>query len=135
MKICKKCNTKKSTDNFYKHSGMSDGYINECKECVKKRVSEYAKTTAGLEAEKRRQATIKRKRWVVEYTRKKREQNPLKYKARMKLNNAVRSGKAKKTPCEICGANKVQAHHDDYSEPLNVRWLCFNCHRKYHEGI
>jgi ribosomal protein S27AE len=30
--------------------------------------------------------------------------------------------------CENCGAPDAHAHHDDYSQPLDVRWLCRACH-------
>ena len=35
-------------------------------------------------------------------------------------------------PCEICGKEKVDAHHDDYAKPLEVRWLCRFHHNKHH---
>lgn len=34
-------------------------------------------------------------------------------------------------PCEVCGA-KADGHHDDYSKPLQVRWLCRKHHREVH---
>ena len=35
-------------------------------------------------------------------------------------------------PCEVCGDTKVEKHHDDYSKPLEVRWLCKTHHRELH---
>lgn len=45
-------------------------------------------------------------------------------KARCAVKYAVKSGRLKRTPCELCGNPKVQAHHADYGKPLEVRWLC-----------
>jgi hypothetical protein len=55
-----------------------------------------------------------------------------KYKAHKKVSNALRYGKLKRLPCEICGNIKSEAHHDDYRSPLKVRWLCFKHHRELH---
>lgn len=35
-------------------------------------------------------------------------------------------------PCEICGSVEVHKHHEDYSRPLDVRWLCVPCHSEIH---
>jgi hypothetical protein len=35
--------------------------------------------------------------------------------------------------CEVCGGNRfVEAHHDDYAAPLDVRWLCRSHHKQHH---
>lgn len=41
MKTCNKCNQTKELNEFNKHSKMPDGYLNQCKQCVKKRKAEY----------------------------------------------------------------------------------------------
>lgn len=53
-------------------------------------------------------------------------------KARNYLHVYLKRGKVKKTPCVVCGDPKVQAHHPDYSKPLEVVWLCLKHHRELH---
>lgn len=52
--------------------------------------------------------------------------------ARSIANMAVRRGHLVKKPCEKCGKANAEKHHDDYSKPLDVRWLCMRCHREEH---
>lgn len=52
--------------------------------------------------------------------------------AHTKIWNAVREGKIIPQPCEVCGKTTVQAHHDDYNKPYEVRWLCEECHKMWH---
>ena len=61
--------------------------------------------------------------------------NPMMVKAHAAVARAVKSGKLIKQPCEKCGDEKTQAHHDDYSKPLDVRWLCDPCHRAHHTEL
>jgi len=61
---------------------------------------------------------------------------PEKYRARNIVNAAIRDKKLKALPCERCGcALMVQAHHEDYSKPLDVTWLCTKCHGQRHREI
>ena len=54
-------------------------------------------------------------------------------KAREIFNHYVRDKHIIKQPCEVCGEGKTEAHYDDYYKPLEVRWLCFECNRKWHK--
>ena len=62
------------------------------------------------------------------YTKKNRE----KRNAKSRVQWAVQTGKLKRKPCEICGDMKVHGHHDDYSKPFQVRWLCASHHKQHH---
>lgn len=55
-------------------------------------------------------------------------------KAKSIVNHALRDGELKREPCEICGKEPAQAHHDDYNYPLKVRWLCQDCHARWHRN-
>ena len=47
----------------------------------------------------------------------------------------IRQGVLVRMPCEMCGTEQdVQAHHDDYYKPLDVRWLCRTHHREHHDN-
>lgn len=52
---------------------------------------------------------------------------------RNKVCNAIRAGKITRQPCENCGTTKrIHAHHEDYSKPFEINWLCFDCHMSHH---
>jgi hypothetical protein len=53
-------------------------------------------------------------------------------RARVLFRAAVQSGAIVREPCEACGAEKADGHHDDYAHPLTVRWLCRRCHKAWH---
>jgi len=57
-------------------------------------------------------------------TKKWRANNREKVIAAGRINDAIRYGKLKRKPCEICGEKKSHGHHPDYSKPLLVIWLC-----------
>lgn len=61
--------------------------------------------------------------------------NPKKVKARTAARRAVEAGILKAPAvCESCGEpKKLQKHHADYSKPLDVRWLCQDCHTETHK--
>ena len=71
---------------------------------------------------------------LVEYTMRWREKNPLALPAADKVQYALRSGSLIKEPCTVCGNNKSEGHHDNYSKPLEVTWLCRKHHRDWHNS-
>jgi hypothetical protein len=62
------------------------------------------------------------------------KRNPLKRAAQNALNNAIRDGKLMKPSiCQRCDVQgRIQAHHPDYTKPLEVEWLCIECHAAEH---
>ena len=54
--------------------------------------------------------------------------------ARLQVRVAVKKGILKKLPCKVCGIKaRLQAHHEDYSKPLEVVWLCATHHYDLHQ--
>lgn len=132
LKTCFKCGVEKNISEFHCHPQMADGHLGKCKECAKADVrANYATKREQYSAyEQQRASEPERKRKVLKYQATRRAKNPEKYLARAMVASALKSGLLKKLPCETCNLEKVQAHHDDYSKPLEVRWLCFKHHRE-----
>lgn len=59
----------------------------------------------------------------------------MKANARAYLKEYVKRGHIKKMPCEICGDEKSEGHHEDYSKPLEVIWLCRKHHLEHHNKL
>ena len=130
MKKCFKCGEEKPLSEFYKHKQMADGHLGKCKECTKNDSTDHR--NANLE--KIREYDRKRgARQTNAYQQSYRKNNPKGYAAKTMVNNAVRDGKMKKLPCEVCGStHRIHGHHDDYNFPLMVRWLCAAHHKQWH---
>lgn len=136
MKTCFKCNQTKPLSEFYRHKGMKDGHLGKCKKCatadvrrhriVSERPREYDRERYR-ENPARREAAARRGKKLY-------RAHPEKTRARTALGNALRDGKIQRPDkCEICQTEtRLHGHHEDYSEPLNVEWLCPKCHHGRH---
>jgi hypothetical protein len=72
------------------------------------------------------------KKYYLELTKEWQKENPEQYKTTQIFNRAVLQGKIRRQPCQKCGAEKTDGHHEDYNNPLDVMWLCHKCHINYH---
>lgn len=53
--------------------------------------------------------------------------------AKQAVKSEVRAGRLHAQPCEECGSRShLEAHHDDYAQPLAIRWLCRAHHAQWH---
>lgn len=139
MKKCFKCGKLKQLNMFYKHKAMSDGHVNKCKECNKKDVREnrvkklkYYRDYDAYRYQNDPNVRIRNNAFSKEY----RISNPEKYAAHTLLNNAVRDGRVyKPNSCSICNKftpkRGLHGHHEDYYKPLDVIWVCVECHHHY----
>lgn len=137
MKQCFKCGETRPFSEFYAHRRMADGYLGKCKACTKSDVrANYAARREQYSAyDQERYQRPERKAASQAAVARGRLRHPDRAKARSAVNNAVRDGRLARGPCAHCGTTeKVQAHHHDYSRPLDVTWACFKCHREHEHG-
>lgn len=127
-KRCFKCGIEKPLTEFYRHPQMGDGHLNKCKECNKVDATKHRNSKIEeYRAYDRARGNRQGKGYLSEY----RKRFPNKYRAHQMLNYAVAHGKITPEPCFICG-EKAEAHHPDYSLPLDVVWLCPPHHKQAH---
>lgn len=135
IKTCTRCATVKPLTDFYRHAAMSDGHLSACKDCTKARVRRHrSENIERVRAYDRERSSLShRKALRDQVARDYNSENPQRYKAHYLVSNAVRDGRLTKEPCAFCGATEaLEAHHHNYSLPLDVTWLCKPCHRKFH---
>jgi hypothetical protein len=132
-KVCFKCEAELPIVNFYKHPRMTDGHLGKCKACTRYDVRENRKHRAEYyrEYDRQRSKLPERIAAIAASGRK----DVIKRKARIALQNAVARGKVKRQPCEQCGNPKSDAHHPDYTKPLDVMWLCRKHHMTLHRLV
>lgn len=133
-KTCRECKVEKSLEEYYTHSRMADGHLNKCIECVKVRVTDhrYRNLERIKEYDRERSNTPRKRKQRSDWQKK----NPEKIKAEKQCGAAIKSGVLTRGPCEVCQSTEwVDAHHEDYSKPLEVMWLCRKHHRLRHSEL
>lgn len=160
-KICTKCKRSVTLGSYYRNKENKNGLHSWCIDCCreqnlkrysKERWDEYYKNDkerrdqyqiSYYEQNKERVAARchaynqKHRAHQNELHIKWRLANPMAVKAHSIVYDALKEGTLTKLPfCECCGkeGTLIEAHHEDYSEPLNVIWLSRGHHRRHHKG-
>ena len=134
QKRCSRCKEVKDRILFYAASRSRDSLKSQCIAC---HCEGNIRTRDPRRHAKNRRQSMRRSR--ERDPEKFRERDRLasrkrprdkRWHARQVLNRAVQSARiAKPDICSRCGeARKITAHHPDYDKPLDVVWLCYECH-------
>lgn len=149
-KVCSKCNIEKGVKSYYKRKGGKFGCHAECKECLINREKKYRNENPEKKAIRDMIYAEKLKTKFSDvkfphnhirlpersmmgferYAEKKMQNlagNLLNYALRIKLIKKPES-------CTVCfKKDTLEGHHIDYSKPLEVAWVCKECHKKFHK--
>ncbi len=131
-KPCSKCGVVKADSEYFK--SFSSRYTRHCKACLNTRARQrYLANPPGVNEEKKawlrtKEGRLARNRYMQKY----RHANPDKGVAHSIVRSAIKAGTLLRRPCEVCGEVRVDAHHEDYSKPLDVTWLCHTHHLARH---
>ncbi len=136
IKRCADCELDKPITEFYRDRQKADGLMARCKACANAAVQRFRRTDSGV---KSRRATEAKYRAIPEGRENRRighklyrKRHPGKVVAHMAVSHAIRSGELVPQPCAQCGYPVTEAHHPDYSKPLEIVWLCRKHHSEAH---
>jgi protein-arginine kinase activator protein McsA len=108
-RACRRCGEDKPLEAFTRDKRGKHGRRSICRTCDSKRAAEWQAANRD-----RHNAT------TAAYVQRNREKDA----AKSAVWQAKRRGQLEQQPCEVCGSEDSQAHHDDYTRRLDVRWLC-----------
>ena len=134
MKTCTgPCKKEKASTEFQVRRASKDGLTSSCKKCLKERDAARYVQEKGYRAEqhKKYMQTPVAKAIHKKSVEKWEAAHPFRRDAQIALGNAIKGGRVKRLPCLVCG-EKAEAHHADYSRPLDVMWLCSGHHKEAH---
>ena len=150
MKTCNKCGIEKELTEFGTDNTQNDRHNRTCRLCKsakeqayyqqhKQQILSYHKRWRNQEG--RALHKISQKKYsdnnrdvIQDKNYRYRMLNQEKIMAHSKVGYAIKTGILIPEPCK-CGKTKVHGHHEDYSKPLEVVWLCSRCHSQRHKEI
>jgi hypothetical protein len=140
------CNVNGCTRPFRAREMCSTHYERWRMENPEKRARTYAlrRKQRRLSTKKNQPSAEQKERRRLNAAAKRKRDKLLGQRARHAVLNAVRHGKMKRPArCQPCGRKPepasdgrslIFAHHEDYTKPFKVEWLCNWCHADRHYG-
>ena len=128
MRTCNRCGKTQCLTAYNNKTVGPNGKSLRCKTCTREESRTYR-------IDHRDELNTYRRKWGKENPEKRQSaEAPFAYQmtVRAKVRIAVKTGKLTRKPCVKCGAAKVEAHHADYSKPLDVMWMCKKHHMALH---
>ena len=118
---CTKCHTE-NHDVLLKYSfhPKTNRQYYMCRDCNRARRKKYYDNGGNVLIYKLNQEQLKK------------EGGREKHRARQRVAYHLRAGNIQKPDtCSECGGTqpRIEAHHSDYTKPLDIIWLCTPCHR------
>jgi hypothetical protein len=143
IKVCSRCNTPRSIDLFNFSKKCLDGREGVCKDCrnAAQKITRQGRidkiSQSNREYSVRHYADMSPEQRAQKYLTdtRSRSKNRQKVNARFKAQRAVRAGKILAMPCVRCGSTNSQGHHEDYSKPFDLMWLCPLHHGERHREL
>jgi len=134
MKTCTVCGETKPVGEFAWKTSKHKELRAACKKC--KRLYNREWKWANREASNAYHRAYRREhnQLMSGSVRQYRQKYPDRVKANNAINHAIERGDIiRPTTCERCGKTcKPDGHHPDYNKPLEVQWLCCECHKVEH---
>ena len=151
-KRCSRCGEIKAASQFNKDKRSATGLTCDCKTChnnltqrrygenragVLQKQRDYYKANKAQVTDRHRKWRKRRPGYFWNYDQNQRDPDQL--RAHRVVSDAVRRGNIHKPDvCENCGhiypKTEIHGHHKDYSKPLDVKWLCIDCHSALHRS-
>ena len=100
----------------------------------KRRAAQSQKRYKASEKGKATQARFYRSKAKREESKRWRTKNKWKVVCHRLTHKAIKAKRLLRKPCAVCQIHLAFAHHDDYTKPLSVKWLCALHHVRYHKG-
>lgn len=132
--ICSKCNLMLPVSEFYVDRSKPAGHTADCRACRKQAVNEYASRNRAKEQDRKRLAHKRDSAAMAVRVAAWMDSHPEAVKAYRIYRRARRCGFLTiPAQCSACGQTaKLDGHHEDYTKPLKVEWLCRSCHKTLH---